>query len=942
MSDPDLIIPPAGGLKGSSSIVTPEMDNKNALMPPVLAIPPPLPPKRYQRCATFEKTLGQGPELKAFDKDNKPLNSLTCQTSVLGGVMGNNQYLDLVPGEEVEPKCPPQLPPKPPDKAPIKPPRLNKPNRPETEEEAEGRKQDVGWKKHKEKMGDKASRQEMDHTERHEKMEGNDITSGAGSNLDMGKPLQQMVLYAENEKDGEERTGKQEVEDPEDIGLTTLTITDKSSQLTIEDPDMAARNTNTASTISAKPETKPPSKFHQKCPPKPPIKPLQLFSAMRTETVEEMKEKREEAEWEQHKEKMENRTSRQEPNQIDRNEKTEGKKQKSGTESQLDVGKPSRQVLVIFTDNEKDGEESKGRKEVEYPGDIWLTTPTMTDKSSQLAMQCPDLCLQEESDMAAGNTNTTSTVSVEPEPTLLPQTPPKPHRKCPPKPPIKSQLFRAVRPETEQEKQRRNQDKQKENENLVDCEMTSPFITDTSSQLQETVVESIGKSPANQESELPREGKRFCLSPSCRNKPMPVLTAENQTPPAQSQEPGRQRQNTTENGQDQPGPLPVETDSTTKTVKLTEHDIKYSQMISTLPSGFLEGTEVVRTKLDVRQLELKKVQNVQEIAETLSDIALKQTNQKSNAGGKVKRLAKRMMGKLKEGREERRRIRAGEMEMDGVREQSSEVTKDVRRLREKGEIKDDEKEEEEEGIEVTVDQSAIKDTQSHANPMERRIKRKDATSQSPFSSFKVCSPVNLVGELLSGDEWSPFLYRDLPPDPILKQTDSEDTDKSSLDTEFNPNAELDLGADVFEGNPAVTEEEHVYEDIDLLNMNITEERQTHGVQEENRKGSRTKDIFDTVEFLQPVLHVHTYIDFSDIQPPGVLDNSVQKYIIKLSKKRKHRARRKQHCDRNPGKLCSNVHIAESVHKDLQQSPHALDDLTVGHVRLWTLGLGLRM
>ncbi|KAM7418310.1 hypothetical protein PAMA_015769 [Pampus argenteus] len=862
------------------------MEKRNALMPPsVSAIPPPLPPKRYQRCATFEKTLGQNPELKDFDK-NKNLNSLTCQASVLCGVKGNIQYLDLASGEEVEPKCPPQLPPRPPAKPPIKPPRRNKPNRLETKEEAEGRKQDVRWKKHKEKMGDKASKQETDQTERHERMEGNGITSGAESNLDVGKPPQKTVLYAENEKDGEGRTGMQEVEDPEDIRLTSPAITDKSSQLTIEDPDMAARNPNTALTISAKPEAKfppkPPSKFHQKCPPKPPIKPLQLFSAMRTETVEEIKERKDETEREQHKE---NSTSRQEPNPSDRNKKTEGKKQTSEPESQLDVGKISLQVLVIFTDNEKDGEESKGRKE---------------------------------SNMAPGNANTTSTVSVQPEPTFPPQPPPKPHRTCPPKPPIKSpQLFCAVRPEREEkrnqkeewwrnidnennennENDRGEKDKKKENESLVDCEMTSPIITDTSSQLQETIVESIPKSSANQESELPTEGKRFCLNPPCRNKPMPVLTAENQTL-TQSQE-----QNT-ENGQDRPGPLPVETDSTTKMVKITENDeiqlsVQHSQVISTLPSGFPEGTEVVRTKLDVHQLEQKKVHDVQEIAETLSDGAPKQTNQKNNARGKVKRLAKRMMGKLKEGREERRRTRAGEMEMDGVREQSSEVTKDVWGLGEKEEIKDEEEEEEEEGTEVAVDQSAMTDTQSHANPMERRIKRKYATSQSPFSSFKVCSPVNLVGELLSGDEWSLFLYKDLPPDPILKQTDSEETDKSSLDTQFNPNAELDLGADVFEGNPAVTEEEHVYEDIDLINMNIPEERQTHGVQEENRTSSRTKDIFDTVEFLQPALHVHSYVDFSDIQPPGVLDNSVQKYIIKLSKKRKHRARQKQHRDRNP-------------------------------------------
>lgn len=60
-----------------------------------------------------------------------------------------------------------------------------------------------------------------------------------------------------------------------------------------------------------------------------------------------------------------------------------------------------------------------------------------------------------------------------------------------------------------------------------------------------------------------------------------------------------------------------------------------------------------------------------EIAETPPDG--KQTNQKTNARRKMKKLV-RMMVRLKEGREEKGRIKAGEMEMDGVREDDIDLT----------------------------------------------------------------------------------------------------------------------------------------------------------------------------------------------------------------------------------------------------------------------------
>ncbi|XP_045910386.1 uncharacterized protein LOC123974011 [Micropterus dolomieu] len=185
---------------------------------------------------------------------------------------------------------------------------------------------------------------------------------------------------------------------------------------------------------------------------------------------------------------------------------------------------------------------------------------------------------------------------------------------------------------------------------------------------------------------------------------------------------------------------------------------------------------------------------------------------------------------------------------------------------------------------------------------------------SPFGSFKVCNPVKLVEELLSGKEWSQFLYRDQSsiPEPPPYQTHSEDTAQLSLNSQFYSSAELDLALNVFEGKPAVPEEEPVYEDISPSNI-ITGKSQTHEQQEMNRTpitavpkillesetsqmSLRTKDIYDTVEFIQPG---QTCKYFSDIKSQGVLDSSIKKYLIKLSKKRKHRAR-KWHRDRNHG------------------------------------------
>ncbi|XP_071759041.1 uncharacterized protein LOC139914584 [Centroberyx gerrardi] len=213
--------------------------------------------------------------------------------------------------------------------------------------------------------------------------------------------------------------------------------------------------------------------------------------------------------------------------------------------------------------------------------------------------------------------------------------------------------------------------------------------------------------------------------------------------------------------------------------------------------------------------------------------------------------------------------------------------------------------------EDVIDQSAMKGTLSHADLMERRVNRRNATSQSPFSSLKFCSEINLVEDLLSGKEWSQFLSIKQSPSPPLPliQSDAEDATQPSLYVQSNPGPDVDLPPDVFECKHADTEEEPIYEYMDLSDTNITAESQTNVRRQEVRglpkilvdreaceMSPRTKNVYDTVEFIPPLLP-DRHIDFSAVKSQGPLDSSVQKYRIRLSKKRKHRAPRLRHRSR---------------------------------------------
>ncbi|XP_049426445.1 uncharacterized protein LOC125885063 [Epinephelus fuscoguttatus] len=659
----------------------------------------------------------------------------------------------------------------------------------------------------------------------------------------------------------------------------------------LEVPDM---HNCTASGILPKVEAKHPPQLPLRPLTKSPIKPPRPNTLKRAETEEGEGRVRGQAEW------SKEQRNRQEQDLTERSQKTEVNKQTSGKECHLDVGKPPRQMLVVFTDI---GTEEDVRN-------IGLTFPTMTENSSLLASGCSDLTSDVEPDMAATNRNCTSTVSAKKESIIPLQPPPKPPQKHPPKPPIKPpHLFSAMKSVIEEEKERRKQedeewrdlveeerdkkegdgeDRGKVHRDSRGGELSTTTMTEKPSQLGQTVLGSVPK---------------FCLMPPCRDRPRSVVTAENQTLDRKSQHPGNHQNKA--NGQVQSGPQevpsqisPTGTDTNVETLKWTENSKEIqisgtwgrdSDVISKLPSGW-EGTKVEGTKLDPFELGLKSSEDAQEVDGTLMHGEPKQTNQKTNTRGKVKNLAKKMIGRLKEGREERKRTKATEMEME-----DSELTQDERRHGKEGWMND----EEEGPDEDAVDHLAPTETQRHVDLMERRIKGGHATSYSPFASFEVGSPVKLVEELLTGDERFQFLNRDQSSTP-----DPPDTEEPSADLQFT--------LDEFEGNSSVSKEESVYEIIDCSDM-MTEESQIYEQLDLNRAPSpvpqsetsetipltpRTKNIYDTVKFFPPAQPTVTHMTLSDIKSQGVLDSSVQKYLIKLSKKRKHRTGRRQRGDRS--------------------------------------------
>lgn len=409
--------------------------------------------------------------------------------------------------------------------------------------------------------------------------------------------------------------------------------------------------------------------------PKPPIKPPRLNNPKRDETKEGKQMWEQEAEQGKHEEEMGDKGNKQEQDLAERNERMEENEKKSGEGSHVHVGKPLPQILVTFTEEEEGGEDGQNRgKKDEDPSSTALTTLNKTENSTLLP---PD----ETPDMAATNGNYTATISAKPEPMIPLQPPLKPHRRFHPVPPIKRpQLCSAMRAGIEEIKERRKQDEEQwrdedlldkerveydEEGNNRDTELTTQTLTEMSSQQGETVMESMSKPSVNVVVELPSGGQRLSLMSCCRKSPNPVNIPENQTHCHQSQLPGTQSQ-TGADGQYNPEPPSLKVhpcveaigvDSNMETLKSTESnkDIQMSGLSSDCP----QGTEVFKTNLDPSQLE-----DAQGVGETLVDGELRQTNQKPSPGRRLKIFAKKIVCKIIEGREEKRRIKAGEVEVD--------------------------------------------------------------------------------------------------------------------------------------------------------------------------------------------------------------------------------------------------------------------------------------
>ncbi|XP_067354930.1 uncharacterized protein si:dkey-9i23.6 isoform X2 [Channa argus] len=601
---------------------------------------------------------------------------------------------------------------------------------------------------------------------------------------------------------------------------------------------------------------------------KPPRKPPRLNKLKRAEVEEQQQRRKPEVGRTEQEDKKGGERSRHEQYLTEREDKTKENTEASARQVHLGLAKPSRQILVIFTDMDKD----KG--EDEDPSNTATNTLNQMEQSSMLPHD------------EKPATNSTCKSENSPKPDL--KIPAKPPIKCCPVPPIKPlQLLSTMKAAIEEDKERRKQEEEQRryedtldkgreeyegeaNEVFRDTKLSSTALTEMSQQVEE----------------LTRGGQRFNLTLHYRNSPKPVNTAGNQTIQLRSQLLETQRPNKA-NGQFNAFSLlqdvslwisPSETDSNMETLKCTENkNIHISeQVIAKMYSGCPQDAEVFSTELDPCQLVLKRLENTQDIGDTILDGDLKQTNQKPSARMKVKTLAKKVMCKIKEGRDRKRRIKAGELGMNDEPRQDA--------------WKEDEEEtgRDEEGVGVTETLA--------------EIKRRYETSASPFGSFKVYGPVKLVAELLSGDEWSQFLHTEQTPsgDSLAGRTQAEDRAQNSVNVQFSFSTE----PDVSEGDTTDPEGEPLYEKIELSNVKAEEQQNMNGSlgpaapqilvkSGTNLMSPRIKAIYDTVEFIQPPQPANAYFNLPEIKSLTVLDSSVQKYLIMLRKKRKHKVRKKR-------------------------------------------------
>ncbi|XP_035645132.1 uncharacterized protein si:dkey-9i23.6 isoform X1 [Oncorhynchus keta] len=301
----------------------------------------------------------------------------------------------------------------------------------------------------------------------------------------------------------------------------------------------------------------------------------------------------------------------------------------------------------------------------------------------------------------------------------------------------------------------------------------------------------------------------------------------------------------------------------------------------------------------------------------------KHPNIKTMKGGKVKKFAKKMMSRWKQSREEKRGN--GEIqEDDGEKEVESErplvnLRQDRHSVRLHTNMSVIEEEEDEEEKRSSEAAPPTMEPPSQAET-ERKPVGQRARFQSSFSSFKFnFSPISLVDEILTGEEWSPFLSIKDSPAPLLSVYQSEAASQHGGDKgdQLKTEPEFRLPNDVQHNHEDIGHS--LYEDVHFSQSSSKEivDNQSDNRQQEVDNNNDTgadaiavikpkilldndaaeeseldhsrpisKDIHDSKSPIRNQSKDH--LDFSCVKSLGVLDSSAQKHKIHLSKKRKHR------------------------------------------------------
>ncbi|KAL1023594.1 hypothetical protein UPYG_G00043290 [Umbra pygmaea] len=284
---------------------------------------------------------------------------------------------------------------------------------------------------------------------------------------------------------------------------------------------------------------------------------------------------------------------------------------------------------------------------------------------------------------------------------------------------------------------------------------------------------------------------------------------------------------------------------------------------------------------------------------------------------KIRKFANNMMDRWKDSQEEDRekegiheddREKETECKMQSVslyqeehsvRLPSESTITEEEELEEDEELEDEVDEEEEEGEEI----SSIVSTQlspKTEHPSKAELVRRHGSF---MSSFKFnFSTVSLVDEILTGEEWAPFLSTNDCPTASVSFDQSEAAGANGCNGNSQINKpEVSFANDIAQNHQNI--DLSAYEDviINLSDPNKVVGNQSHDRYQEvnnfNVTGAKAvinrqmlpkslKESGDTADPLRNQLEEALY--FSSVKSHDVLDSSAQKHRIELSKKRKHR------------------------------------------------------